>query len=52
MFHYMSYWYAGLFVVVEGWRDLGLQDAEIDGLLESPTWNCCAGTATACFLSG
>ncbi len=31
-----SYWYAALYVVVEGWRDLGFHDEEIDGLLESP----------------
>jgi hypothetical protein len=35
LFLYMSYWYAGLYVVVEGWRELGLQDEEIDLLLES-----------------
>jgi hypothetical protein len=35
-FMYMSYWYAALYVVVEGWGELGLEDAEIDGLLESP----------------
>lgn len=33
---YLSYWYAGLYVVVEGWRELGLSDAAIDGLLSSP----------------
>jgi len=33
---YMSYWYAGTYVVIEGWRDLRLQDAEIDELLQSP----------------
>lgn len=31
----MSYWYASLFVVIEGWGDLGLKDSEIDKLLES-----------------
>jgi hypothetical protein len=35
-FLYMSYWYAALYVVIEGWRSLGLSDAEIDALLESP----------------
>ena len=34
-FLYMSYWYAGLFVVIEGWRALGLEDDEIDDLLAS-----------------
>ncbi len=34
-FLYMSYWYAALYVVVEGWRELELEDEEIDGLLES-----------------
>lgn len=33
---YMSYWYAGLYVVVEGWRELGLSDVPIDDLLASP----------------
>ena len=32
---YMSYWYAGLNVVIEGWRQLKLTDAQIDGLLKS-----------------
>lgn len=33
---FLSYWYAALFVVVEGWRELRLSDTEIDGLLSSP----------------
>lgn len=33
---YMSYWYGGLFVVIEGWSELGLSDQKIDALLESP----------------
>ena len=28
--------YAGLYVVIEGWRKLGLEDEEVDRLLESP----------------
>ena len=32
---YLSYWYSGLYVVIEGWQDLGLKDAEIDELLNS-----------------
>lgn len=32
---YMSYWYGGLYVVVEGWRELKLSDAAIDQLLSS-----------------
>lgn len=31
---YLSYWYAGLYVVVEGWKGLDLKDPEIDGLLQ------------------
>ena len=31
---FMSYWYAGLFVVVEGWEELGLHDPDIDRLLD------------------
>jgi len=33
---YMSYWYASLNVVVEGWQKLGLRDSKIDELLSSP----------------
>jgi len=33
---WMSYWYAGVYVVVEGWRDLVLEDEEVDRLLASP----------------
>ncbi len=36
-FIYMAYWYAGLYAVVEGWRQLGLHDPDIDALLESPS---------------
>jgi len=32
---YMSQWYGNLYVVVEGWQDLGLTDPDIDKLLES-----------------
>jgi len=32
----MSYWYASTYVVIEGWRELGLDDSEINGMLESP----------------
>ena len=32
---YMSYWYAGLYVVIEGWRKLELSHPQIDELLES-----------------
>jgi hypothetical protein len=35
-FEYMSYWYAGLFVVVEGWQGLELHDSVLDKLLASP----------------
>jgi len=33
---YMAYWYGGMHVVIEGWRELQLTDLEIDGLLDSP----------------
>ena len=36
---YLSYWYAALYVVVEGWQDLGLHDPRIDKLLESKNLN-------------
>ena len=33
---YMSYWYGGLYVVIEGWQELSLADGTIDQLLSSP----------------
>src|SRR5450759_3093607 len=33
---FMSYWYGSLYTVIEGWRELGLHDPEIDQLLTSP----------------
>jgi hypothetical protein len=33
---YMSYWYGGLYVVIEGWKDHSLSDSIIDELLKSP----------------
>ena len=30
---YMSYWYSGLFVVCEGWKELGLTDPAVDSLM-------------------
>lgn len=33
---FLSHWYAALYVVVEGWQELKLADAEIDVLLSSP----------------
>jgi hypothetical protein len=36
MFMFMSHWYATLYVVIEGWRDLGLHDPVVDDLLKSP----------------
>ncbi len=32
---YMSYWYGGLYVVIEGWKELKLADDAIDQLLVS-----------------
>src|SRR5579863_619575 len=34
-FLYMSYWYGGLFVVIEGWQELRLKDPQVDPLLLS-----------------
>ena len=31
---YMSYWYGGLYVVCEGWQELGLNDGKVDELLQ------------------
>ena len=33
---YLLYAYSGIYLVIEGWQDLGLQDDRIDELLESP----------------
>lgn len=35
LFMFCSYWYAGLYVVIEGWSELGLHDAVVDGLLKT-----------------
>jgi hypothetical protein len=32
----MSYWYGGLYVLIEGWQELGLKDPQLDALLASP----------------
>ena len=34
-FLYMSYWYAGMYVVIEGWKELKLSDKIVDSLLTS-----------------
>jgi hypothetical protein len=33
---FMAYWYGGLYVVIEGWKQLSLSDPDIDPLLASP----------------
>jgi len=33
---YMSFWYGELYVVIEGWKVLGLSDPAVDDLLASP----------------
>jgi len=33
---FLSYWYAALYVVVEGWQESKFHDPEIDSLLTSP----------------
>ena len=33
---FMSYWYGGLFVVIEGWKELHLSDPVIDSLIADP----------------
>src|SRR6266852_2411868 len=33
---YISYWYSGLYVVIEGWRGLDLHEPNVDALLSSP----------------
>lgn len=34
---YLMYSYAGIYLVIEGWRDLGLKDDKIEALLRSPS---------------
>lgn len=33
-FLYMSYWYGGMYVLIDGWRKLRCSDAQIDHLLD------------------
>lgn len=33
---YIAYWFAALYVVVEGWEELSLADPDIDGHLRDP----------------
>ena len=33
---FLSFWYAALFVAIEGWQELELADPDIDALLSSP----------------
>ena len=35
-FMFMSYWYATLYVVAEGWQELRLSDPAVDALLSTP----------------
>lgn len=32
---FMAHWYGALYVVVEGWKDMGLKDQVVDKMLES-----------------
>lgn len=36
VYPFMSYYYGGLYVLIEGWRELRLSDPTIDDLLQSP----------------
>jgi hypothetical protein len=36
---YMSYWYGGMYVLIEGWKELKLSDPKIDKLLKSSNVN-------------
>ena len=38
MYPHMSYYYGGMFVLIEGWRELRLSDPAIDGLLANATF--------------
>ena len=46
---YMSYWYGGLYVVIEGWRRLKLSDQVIDTLLNSPNVDLLRRYRNGCF---
>jgi hypothetical protein len=34
---YMCYWFASLYLVIEGWEQLGIHDFKVDALLASPS---------------
>jgi hypothetical protein len=42
---YMSYWYAALYVIIEGWKKLDLRDEAIDRLLDHRTSSFSGSTA-------
>lgn len=36
---YLSYWFSSLYVVIEGWKQMGLSDKKIDALLDPQNVN-------------
>ena len=37
LFLFQSYWFSSLYVVIEGWNELGLSDPDIDQLIDCPS---------------
>ncbi len=45
----MTLWYGSLYVVIEGWREIGMSDPEVDQLLNSPNTKLLKGVRNSAF---
>jgi hypothetical protein len=45
----MTLWYGSLYVVIEGWREIGMSDPEVDRLLSSPNTKLLKGVRNSAF---
>jgi len=45
----MTLWYGSLHVVIEGWREIGMSDPEVDRLLNSPNAKLLKGVRNSAF---
>src|SRR5689334_9532882 len=45
----MALWYGSLYVVVEGWHEIGMSDPEVDQLLKSPNTKLLKGVRNSVF---
>lgn len=45
----MALWYGSLYVVVEGWLEIGMSDPEVDQLLKSPNTDLLRGVRNSVF---